>query len=394
MYIKTAIILTIWLCSSVSHGQSNTVLLKNGNVLRGTVQRDRNRFQIQTSSNRIVLDDSQVAYVCDSMDEAFQLTQAESNPDSVESQVTVFQWCMRHKLHSQAQQQIQTLQLMPIKRQRLEHLNRLVNVAIDREIRLQQTANQQQAPRIKPDSRGSEEQQAEIAQVGYDKPIQIQPLPSSESNEVELSSDRPHVASLKEIADFSKSFPGPSVAYFKRTIEPQMIRNCFNAGCHNANQSSLSLISLHDKSTTKTIRQRNFYNIMKYVDLHAPLESPLFQMATTPHAGMTKAVYTEDRGQTTTLRNWLLSIATPEAQRAYQLKAWEVAQQQLEAKQAPDTRSETRDMTTLPGEIRQTSASLPDSSVPSVPNLNPQQRVFAPKDPFDPEIFNRKYRKR
>lgn len=386
-------IVLLLLASSVS-AQQQVVVLKNGNVLKGVVQRDGTSVEVRSSlTSRIVLSPSQVNYFCDSMDEAYQLIQAESNPSSVESQVGVFRWCMRHQMLDQAQKQIDVLQLMPIKRAELEYLNRQVVSALRQRKKKNDRLAQAQQPKRLP-TQGPVEPPGQVRQVGFDKPIEIMPLPSPDGQAVaESESDAGHdrVASIHEIEELSRSFPKESIIKYKRTIEPQMVRNCANAGCHDSRQTKMSLLSIgRGVAIPKRLSQRNLHTMMKYIELDKPLESPLYLYATQAHAELDKAVYTAERGQTRVLREWLLSISTEDAKMAYRQRQYELAQEELAAAQAPQ---EPPAAILLPGEVRQTSATLPDRSIPSVPNLRPRKDVFVPRDPFDPEIFNRKFGK-
>ncbi len=326
------------------------------------------------------------------MDEAYQLAQAASDPEGVASQVELFQWCMKHKMYQRAQQQIDVLQFMEIERAQLAHLNRQVRVAIEQYNKNLQRQTTTLQPKVAPKSESPNlESPGQIAQVGYEKTIEILPLP--DNGEMAIENSTPRVASARELAEFSKRFKGEAVSKYKRTIELQLIRNCSNAGCHDKNHEGLPLVSQgfgRNISVPKKLSQKNFYTLMQQVDLDNPLQSQLYEYATQPHGGLQEAVYTAKRGQTDTLKEWLLSISTPQAQQAYLQKQFEAAN----AKIAAQNNTENFSNLPLPGEVRQVSANLPDSSIPSIPNLTPRKEVFAPKDPFDPEIFNRKYGKR
>lgn len=387
MYTKIVALLIVSAVASVVSAQQNVVLLKNGNVLKGVVQRDGMRVEVRSSSGTLIIDMDSVDFFCESMEEAYRLRQASTDPNDLEKQVQLLRWCMKHKLYREAQEQIDVLQMLPIKATRLDYLNRQVNVAIAQQKRKVQQEFQNLQPRIaeNPISPAA----GEIAQVGYEQPIEIMPLPDAGSNS--LAQPIPKLASKRDIEEFSKSFPGELVSHYKRKIEPDMIRNCSNAGCHNSSHEGFPLLNKgygRRVEVPKLYSQRNFYRMMKFVNLDQPLESVLFQKATQPHGGQDEAAYVPNRKETKTLEQWLLSIATPEAQRAYQQKQFEIANAEnmnLPGNSIPPIQ-ETH--------VQQASAVLPDSSIPSVPNLAPRAQTFTPKDPFDPEIFNRKYGER
>lgn len=391
MYTKTVVLLIASFLSVTLSAQQNVVVLKNGNILKGTVESKGSKVEIRTSANRILVERTDINHVCNSMDEAYQLAQAASNPESVESQIELFHWCMKHNMFDRAQNQIDVLQMMTIERSELAHLNRQVNVAIE----IQQRRLARKTEKLRPkfaaeNTPGTNEPPGQIAQVGYEESFEILPLPNNETSQPETNT--PRVASAYEVAQFSKEFEGITLSTYKRSIEPQLIRNCSNAGCHNRTHEQLPLLSHgygRDINIPKSLSQRNFYTLMQLVDRDAPLESKLYRYATQIHADLEEPVYAANRGQTKTLKDWLLSIASPEAQSAYQQEQMDIAQAKMEQQ-----RIENETQVTLPGEIRQASANLPDASIPSIPNLTPRKDVYQPKDPFDPEIFNRKFGKK
>lgn len=387
MYTKTVALLFVSVVASVGLGQQDVVLLKNGNVLKGAVQQDGLKLEIRSSSGTLVINKDDVDFVCESMEEAYRLNHAASNPNDVEQQIYLLRWCMKHKLYREAQKQIDILQMLPIKASRLDYLNRQVNAAISQQRRQTQQGHQNLQPMIVENSDSSSA--GEIVQVGYEQPIEIVPLPDAVSGSPEP--EELAIASKRVIEEFTKSFPGELVSHYKREIEPAMIRNCSNAGCHNQSHESFPLLNRgygRKVEVPKLYSQRNFYRMMKFVSLNQPLKSTLFQKATNPHGGQFEASFTPEREETKLLEQWLLAISTPEAQRAYQ-------QSQLEVVNSSNSNSENQPVPPFPANpIQQASATLPDSSIPSVPNLTPKAPTFIPKDPFDPEIFNRKYGKR
>lgn len=397
MNAKSLLILAILLfpIPSVASAQSHVVVLKNGNVLKGIVNDEKIRVEVRTTgASLIVLQSDEVDFICNSMFEAYQLVQASSDPNSVDAQKEVFFWCMRHRLYEQARSQIDLLQLMPIKASDLDYLNRQLNVAFAQKNR---QANSKRLPLAAGEELAhpnvGDNPNGEVRQVNFEQDLKILPLPKNLANQ-QLLAPMPdtvpkepelHVASAREIEELSRSFSGKSNSQYKRHVEPQLIRNCYLGGCHNAQQKKMPLLSFgRGVPISKRLSQRNLYSIIQYVDLEHPLESPLYQFAQTAHAGMEEPAYKAGRNQLRILKEWLLSIATPEAQRHHLAQQRKMAQEQ----NAMENR--------LPGEnvIQQVGAALTDSSVPAVPNLTPRGNVFVPRDPFDPEIFNRKYRKR
>lgn len=387
MYTKAIAFMVLSVIACGVSAQQTVVLLKNGNVLKGAVQRDGFRVEVRSASGTIILDSDNVDYLCESMEEAFRLKQASTDPNDVESQVAVLRWCLKHEMYKEAYEQIDVLQLLPIEASRLDYLNRQLTVAVDRKKRIAQANIQPLQPRAVDNA--APNAPGEIAQVGYEETIEIMPLPNASGNSASNQVSLP--ASKRAVEEFTKSFPGEVVSQYKREIEPKLVRNCSNAGCHNGSHESFPLLKKgfgRDIQVPRLLSQRNFYRLMKFVDLNEPLESSLYLKATQPHGGQSQASYGPIKEETKALEAWLLSIATPEAQRAHY-------QRQMEIANAANANQHLNASPEFPAtQVRQANANLPDSSIPSVPNLTPRSQTFVPKDPFDPEIFNRKYRKR
>ena len=198
---------------------------------------------------------------------------------------------------------------------------------------------------------------------------------------------------MEELAD---SLPNGVVSKYKRQIESNLIVGCYAAACHTTEQPEMPLMVIgRYKGVPKRMSQRNLHSVLQYVDFENPLESQLLLSATKPHGGVSKPAFTEGMVEHENLKRWLLMFATPSAIAKYQAIELE-KQQQLESL-ALEQQSQTElkagePDTSLPGEIRQVSATIPhDPDLPSIPDINPAS-VFVPRDPFDPEIFNRKYR--
>ena len=412
--ISLVAVFTVSLClNQCAHAQETVLVLRNGSTLSGQVEKVGSQFHIRTRSSRLVIEQDKVDFVCNTMADAYDLKFADTAPNDVEGQQKLFYWCLQHHLLPQAQIQIDTILLTDISPAALNHLNRQLTVQIEQEnLRLE---NQQRALQLKSQpaqiAKRIENQPGEvIRQVGYEQ-VETIPLPSTsqerpnhtttanmgfptgkEPSSPPLTELQRRIAFQREIDELAESLPDGVVSKYKRQIESNLVLGCFAAGCHNSDQSKMPLTVIgRYKSVPKRLSQRNLHSILKYVDFEDPLDSQLLRSATQPHGGSAKPIFTEDQVEYSNLKRWLLMFATPEAIAEYQKSELEKQQQ---AEEQAQIRPLVPQQTVLPhnGEIRQASANLPvDPSMPKIPDINPES-VFVPRDPFDPEIFNRKYR--
>ena len=410
--------IALWLASvcgiDVSQAQEHVLVLRNGNTLSGQVTKNGQQFELRTQSSRLVIEQAQVDFVCNSLADAYDLKYADTPPNDVEGQQRLFRWCMRNQLWPQAKNQIQTIKLSNVKPATLSHLQRQLDVQLEQvRLRSEQRRQQRSQQRIAVANGGStgfeplagqaDINASSIKQVGYEEEAEIAPLPGAsdvgtnpfdEETPVETELQR-RMALQREMEELADSLPEGAVSKYKRQIESNLIVGCYAASCHNTEQPDLPLMVIgRYKSVPKRMSQRNLHSVLKFVDFESPLDSQLLRSATEPHGGVAKPAFTEEMVEYENLKRWLLMFATPAAIAKYQAMELEKQQQhELQALEQSQTESKASEFdTSLPGEIRQVSAMIPDDpNLPSIPDINPA-RIFVPRDPFDPEIFNRKYR--
>ena len=121
--------------SPAPNGQPVTriAMLSNGQILRGIVTEDNEKYEIQTAQgSRVVLQANQVDCVCDTLVDAYWHRSARVKASDLEGQVQLFSWCIEHQLLAEADSQLRLLMLTKIKPSRLDYLSRQLSVAHER----------------------------------------------------------------------------------------------------------------------------------------------------------------------------------------------------------------------------------------------------------------------
>ena len=388
----------------ISHAQDHVLVLSNGNTLSGQVTKVGTRFEVRTRSSRLIIEQNQVDFVCNTLGDAYELKFADTAPDDIEGQRRLFHWCTRNRLWQQAQNQIATIQLADVKPEVVDHLQRLLTVQME-QVRKQNEPREQVAEsRSFADALPADQvdpNAGKIRQVGHAEEIEITPLlrPSKVSQQP-IADESPMMTELqqrmvfqREMEEQASNLPDGVVGKYKRQIESNLIVGCYAASCHNTEQVDMPLMVIgRYKSVPKRMSQRNLHSVLKYVDFEDPLQSQLFSSATKAHGGASKPAFAEGMVERDNLKRWLLMFATPEAIARYQANEIEKQQQLKMQTREQASPADPGEGMASPGEIRQVSAAIPDDpDLPTIPDLNPAS-VFVPRDPFDPEIFNRKYR--
>jgi hypothetical protein len=420
------------------------VILKNGNVVPGFVERTPNGVIVQTrQGSRIIIAADQTEFVCDSLVQAYWGKQARTRATDIEGQIQLFNWCLQHKLLSLAQNQIDILQLSSIKATRLENLNRQLQVGFRQQQKsrekmamaqvesrsqisssalavemnsMRDTAAGQDSqvtsagffdqldpvftplPYLKDGLAKSElpneqkvifktirspedSEPSEIVQVGFENPIET--FRSSNGHSAE---NLP--ATIAELDKTTRSMPRGSLAVFRQQIENVMVGRC--TSCHNAKSSVMPLMHAGKRQPIpRRMSQRNLHTILGFVDRQHPRSSPILAAASTAHGGSEHASIGIDSKQYNNLLNWLIMIGDQPNQTVVPIEpppddALEIDIQSIKPLN-PDSAARLNPKPAAESDLELSPA------IGEIPQLNSLKPRFTPRDEFDPEIFNRQY---
>ncbi|MDB4539511.1 hypothetical protein N9231_03755 [Saprospiraceae bacterium] len=453
LFISFAIVIAVGMFCTQLRAQNSSVelaageqlvILKNGNVVNGFVERTPSGVTVQTrQGSRLIIAADQTDFVCDSLEQAYWGKQARTRATDLERQIQLFKWCLQQNLLGLAQNQIDILQLSSIKATRLENLNRQLqvgfrqqkksrekmamaqveskpvnsssvitveskdpnrDVVVDQDPRVPSAAFFEQLDPVfsplpsltdglakteLPNENGvifktirspEDPEPSEIVQVGFENPIE-----SPRASDV-ASAVQP--VSLAELDKTTRSMPKGSLAVFRQQIENVMIGRCSN--CHDAKSAVMPLMHAGKRQLiSRRMSQRNLHSILGFVDRQHPRSSPILAAASTAHGGTETASIEIDSKPYNNLLKWLILISDQPNQVVIPIEpppddALKIDIQSIKPLK-PDSAAPMN-----PKAAPESNLELPPA-IGEIPKLNSQNPRFTPRDEFDPEIFNREH---
>ena len=352
-------------CSQVAQ----MVVLKNGHEISGRIQQESNRTIVFTESgSQLIFPNEKVDFVCETLAEAYWQKVARITATDADKHVELFHWCLKHSMDKQASNQLNLLIEMDVSAVKLEYLYDLL---------LKQRTATRQAGTAKAVANVANEEK-DNAQKGNVQNDNIQLA----TFEAEISNSLPKIQpTMAELKNTAAKFSPDSIRFYKRKIEPLLVRSCYTAGCHDAKAGPLPLRRVSpNERVPKHMSQRNLHEVVKFVDFESPFKSSFFLAAVEQHGDQDKPVIRRGTKQFENLRQWMVMISSNPFGFHSSIPEVDLA--------APAAKPENR----LPKK------SLPNESTPAfdlppeIPTLNSEPvRPAVRKDPFDPDVFNRKF---
>ncbi|MDC0934669.1 hypothetical protein OAS39_00175 [Pirellulales bacterium] len=315
------------------------LLLRNGRVLSGQVIREGAYYRIEQVQGEIMVPAAQTIRFCRTLDEAYQTLRSSTQSDSAAAHVQLAKWCLQQQLLPQAARELLNARTLDPTCRGLE--------AAERQLR----------------------QQMEMAEQRI-APVSLAPV-----EDVREAGQGVVVVVAAPIAKPQAVGPGGR-ATFVRSIQPMLVNSCLVGGCHSApghRSFQMNRLAIAGGGHADLIRQ-NLAAVASQLDSSDPESSPLLQYARLRHgqAGRKQSQAVDPR-QAELLIAWAYQATgkTPA------LVAADESERDVndETAKAPDA--------TMPA-----AAATDDSAAPrEVEEAQPQP--FAPRDRFDPQIFNR-----
>ena len=286
-----------------------------------------------------------------SLEEAYQLKKFGLFGRGAEPHLKLAQWCLRHGLQAGCGEQLA------------------------------------EATRLEPDHSGIAPIERRFAQALEVKPASIAPASRPASSTTVRSDD---------LEKAVRALPKASVERFAAVVQPLLLNRCGANQCHGANsQTEFHVLRPPGgQAASQRFTQRNLYAALQYIDRASPEDSPLVVLPAKQHGSSLVPVFDKQtQKQLDELKAWVkLAVAAPEPTQPPTIPTVEAA-----ALSQPGATPGT----VSPQQSNQEAASGPTAMPAKRPvNDSPMNsgagRVkdsFVPCDPFDPEIFNRRYKK-
>lgn len=369
------------------------LLLRNGSLFRGRISHVGDRYSVLLAANTEVrfaaLD---VAFHGATLDDAYRFKRSQLPPGKVDARLDLAEWCLRHSLLRQAAEETTIALRLEPNHPRIPGLEARIEAFMSRP---STTASATQTPLVP----GEKSSQSTAAATGRDTGIGGE-LTVSRGSVAETP------ATLEQLESMARELPTGTLERFTSVVQPMLVNRCGANNCHGPSGNTdyrLLRLSL-GANATRRYTLRNLHATLRHVDRDSSADSVLLTMAARPHGGSAAApLPASDAGQANVLRNWVqlaaqlrtspapARIASGDSRPLQSLPgpAWNgtVESDSRKASYARETSSQSGSTT---GVADSANASTAGAS----PVINVDARdvgTAVPGDPFDPEIFNRRF---
>ncbi len=350
----------------------SVLILRNGHVLVGEITRSDDRFNVSVEGGRISVSVADTELLCRNLEEAYEHKRLALGSLDVHGHLELAGWCQRQGLMELAGREL-------LEAKKLSPSHPMIPV-IERRI-----------------------------QMSLAPPKPVEPV------KVAAVSVRPPL-SPDELDHIARDMPPGTMETFVRSIQPLLVNRCGAARCHGpVSDNQLHLLRPPPSSRpSRRTTQRNLHAVLKLIDRNDPTRSPLLTSALKPHGDLDVPVFAGRRAdQYERVANWVHQVARGPS------NVVQVAHEEPiggHDEQAVPTLQTTR-VTGLPSDrpVKSIADTPPEDldrdlqNAFGLPNegydtqsINPGTRVkrgaihpsFTPIDPFDPQIFNRRFHPR
>jgi hypothetical protein len=317
--------------ASADANAQGVLLLHGGGVLEGSIELVGGRYHVSRANSAFDIAADKVLLTAGSITEAYELQRQQLPRESVEARLALVEWCLRNDLLSEARRELADVRSLDQHHPKLALLERHVAAA-------------------------------ELAAA--DCP------PIAPSIKTELESPRDDLRTLEALA---ADLPAAVVERFTRKVQPLLVNNCTTAGCHQPGgdqEYQLDRALLHGLANRRTTL-RNLAATLALVDRSRPHVSPLLTVPRQSHGGMRRPLFgPRQEAQLNQLIDWVVMIT--QADRGVPLAATSAARISPPSVKLVAHEEE------------------PPTLRPKTPlRYGAEVTAWQPKDPFDPEIFNR-----
>ena len=146
---------------------------------------------------------------------------------------------------------------------------------------------------------------------------------------------------------------------------------------------------------TRRFTQRNLHTILQYIDRANPQQSPLLTIPKQPHGNLSTPVFGDRQEvQYQNLEQWVTKLSPPNTAATPPPHVAPPPHAVLTKPadfQKPVKKPKSNDEASLLDELVDTLTKEDRGESPAQPQRPERRRQFVPRDPFDPQIFNRRY---
>lgn len=255
-----------------SDARERVILMKNGRVLTGVAARNAGGWLIEQNNGRVQVPIEQVNLVANNLIDAYRQQRDSVVEPTPATHMSLAQWCISYRLHGEAR----------------DELRKCLN--------------------LDPEHSGARKLLRRLDDM-LDPPV----AKSTPKDQIVLKS---HDGFLVPDAESLGGLSNEAAAAFTQRVQPLLMNKCGNASCHGTSgpatkHDGFHLIAVRPGSNGHRLyTERNLAEVLRYVDLEDPSLSPLVAIPQGTHAG-TAGVFngSSGNGQLKMLRAWIKTVA-------------------------------------------------------------------------------------
>ncbi|HYW79346.1 MAG TPA: hypothetical protein VE890_07190 [Thermoguttaceae bacterium] len=316
--------------------QPGVLLLRNGQVISGRIARAGDVYCVALPYGEIRVKAITVELCCRDLEDGYWQKRARLRAGNVDDHLGLAQWCLRQGLLGHAGQELATVMAIDPTHPSLRLLERRLD-----------SANSLS-----------------------------QPTPITKHTAEESPDPAP---SLDELDRMVRAMPTGTVETFKQTIQPLLLNNCTSIGCHGPTSTTpLRLMrSSISAAPSRRLTQRNLHATLQWIDPEHPMASRLLTTPIAPHGTAKTAIFVDRQSvQYEGLVEWVRQVASGR-------------------QPAEDTAVVSAGHTAPPGDESGSEVVFYQDDPANLPKPSIQRGApmpgYVPVDPFDAEVFNRRF---
>jgi hypothetical protein len=340
--------------TTLRDGETGVLLFHDGGVLVGQITRAADWYVLSRGGGQMQIAVSRVQFVGRSLQEAYEHRLRHTTQPTAESHLALAEWCLRYALVDEATVELETAKALGAREGHLQLFGRRLAAA-----------------KLKTADKPA------VATAAYSKPAVVEqsaPPPSA-----------------------SRDLPDGALELFTRKVQPILANNCTASKCHQpGGQQSFQLNrALLRGEANRQTTTKNLYAALALVDRAHPEASPLLTVPRRTHGGMDGPILGARHQQAFKhLADWVALVAPIQPTDSVVTEALvdgvDETPKDTDGKIAPTVDAPSRDADSA---VKQAVAieSEPGESLrrPHRLRYGENLKPWQPRDPFDPEIFNR-----
>ena len=393
LLIASSLVLANLIADQPRPAERSFVLLKNGNVLKGSIRLDKERLSIADGSSNVFVETKQIAFVGPTLESLYQHQRSSVKQWGTGEHWQLAYWCIQQGLIDHAVEHYEVLEKNASDSPRFKQLEHLLRQALMADETVKQAVH-----------------------------LNTEPNPVSRANS-EVPQPKTEDSDKEQIADSwtKHEIPGYIRKTFHTRILPILVSRCGQSGCHGMMGKSDFHLYQPVGDQSAVILARDLDEVLKYINRENIPDSPLMAYATKAHGiqrnpslNQAKA---EERQLIEHINLWVKSLALsqkPASSMPSQYPSVQPVASGVTAASAnvPVNTPSVRNSKRLNDveQDRNAKLSKPAKSAPPTEFLSMSEisdleaaiekfekqsgsgAAQAKKDPFDPDVFNRKYR--